>query len=277
MRVKVIPKEANPITGSTSYTAATTRALRKFLQAILLFLVVGKLWQFVRWDAPLFYHFAGSDWSLFLRTFACTTLGLTLIGIFLDKKPQLPAFLRNLLWSSTVILALNAYLSFVYKGYQLPQLIELSIQWSLPLFYLLFRRQNDYPSRNLIRWMKVAISLTFLGHGLYALGIPVLPGNFVNMTTSILGISPVQAEQFLFVAGGLDMLVCVGIWLPSLSRWSLLYAAFWGLTTALARVIAHVEIADMVGSLDRWLPEMLFRIPHGGLPLWLWWGVGRRK
>ena len=202
---------------------------------------------------------------------------LSSIGILLDREKRVPRFLEGLLWGATTILLISTLGSFAAKSYQLPQLLEHSIQWATPLIYIFIRRQESDMGSVLLFWIKLAITFTFLGHGLYALGIPELPGHFVGMTASILGLNESQATQFLTVAGFLDMLVCVGIWLPRTRNLSLLYAVFWGTATALARIVAHWEWGDMVGVVDRWLPEVLIRFPHGVLPLWVWWVYSQEK
>jgi hypothetical protein len=51
----------------------------------------------------------------------------------------------------------------------------------------------------------VLIACTFIGHGVFAIGYHGIPDNFMQMTTRILGISAVTAEQFLFIIGMLDI------------------------------------------------------------------------
>ncbi|MEM7513239.1 MAG: hypothetical protein AAF388_20085 [Bacteroidota bacterium] len=241
-------------------------------------LLIGKVWQFFRLD-PLSLHlsFLGESAWIFLQPVCVAIFSVSAIGILLDREEGISRFLEGVLWASSIILLTCSFGSFAAKSYQLPQLLEHSIQWTTPLMYVLIRRKESNPGDVLLFWIKLAITFTFLGHGLYALGIPELPGHFVGMTASILGLTPGQATQFLTVAGLLDMLVCVGIWLQPTRRISLLYAVFWGTATALARIVAHWDWGDMLGVTDRWLPEVLIRLPHGILPLWLWWVYSQEK
>ena len=80
-------------------------------------------------------------------------------------------------------------LSLLYwkeKFYNFGQLIEYTLQWSTPLFlyYALYQPAKNQPTYRF--WMKVAIALTFTGHGLYAFGYYPIPGNFVQMMVDFL-------------------------------------------------------------------------------------------
>ncbi|MEM8897929.1 MAG: hypothetical protein AAGC85_07480 [Bacteroidota bacterium] len=250
----------------------------RLIRFLTVSLLIGKAWQFFRLD-PLSLHvsFLGENVWMLLQPLSVAVFSLSTIGVLLDREEGIPRFLEGLLGASTIILFIGTLGSFAAKSYQLPQLLEHSIQWSTPLIYVCIRRQEADMGSIFLFWIKLAITFTFLGHGLYALGIPELPGHFVGMTASILGLTQNQATQFLTVAGILDMLVCVGIWLPSSRRISLLYAVFWGTATALARIVAHWDWSDMLGVTDRWLPEVLIRLPHGILPLWVWWVCSQEK
>ncbi|MEO1448216.1 MAG: hypothetical protein AAFV07_01745, partial [Bacteroidota bacterium] len=125
-------------------------------------------------------------------------------------------------------------------------------------------------------WSKIAIALTFTGHGLYALGLPyATPSGFFVMTQEILGLTAAQAQIFLQIAGGLDLIVLVALFIPPLARSALFYATFWGLVTAFARSLAFVDWeASWLENL-RWLSETIVRLSHGLIPLALWFALKR--
>lgn len=153
----------------------------------------------------------------------------------------------------------------------LSQLIEMTLRWSTPLLWL---GLAIWPFE---RWKKattLAIALTFTGHGLYALGWPYpTPSGFFVMTQNILGISALEAQWFLRVAGGLDLIVLVSLFIPPLARPALFYACFWGLVTATARSMAFVEMDASWTENMRWLAETIVRLTHGLTPLALWFAL----
>ena len=61
--------------------------------------------------------------------------------------------------------------------------------------------------------MKVAIAVTFISHGLYALNYYPRPGHFTEMVMDILGVKEATAILFLNVAGILDFVIAVGIFI----------------------------------------------------------------
>ena len=179
------------------------------------------------------------------------------------------AWLGIILLGGALSLAILSFLYFRERSYQFGQFIEHSLQWSIPLFLVYFVRRgvNTRIIRNLLR---TVIALTFIGHGLYAVGFYPVPGNFVEMTTVCLGINESEALLFLKVAGYLDFVVAIGIFLPKADRYILIYAAIWGGLTALARVYANFDATLPGESLAAWLHETIFRLPHAAGPLVLW-------
>lgn len=170
-----------------------------------------------------------------------------------------------LLTAGSAVLVGLALLSAAEKQYQWPQFTEHAAQALAPLLLA----HHNWEAARLKRWLWAAIILTFGSHGLYALGWPFpQPGNFHEMVKAILALEPPAATVFLWAAGGLDMLVCVGLLVRPAARVALAYAAVWGLLTALARMVAYWDEELMT----RWLFETLVRLPHSLLPLaGVWW------
>ena len=173
-----------------------------------------------------------------------------------------------------------AFLKFVGRGYQLPQLVEWGIQYLSPfIFYLYFTGRE-------LRAFKlgiVATAMTFGGHGVYALGFGVgVPSYFLDMTIAFFGLSELFAANFLRLAGVLDLLIVLGcfyflvfgynrrehrvaFWL---SYFVLCWAVLWGAITALARVFI-IPSFTLDLSLVYWFFETLVRFPHALIPLFL--------
>ena len=133
----------------------------------------------------------------------------------------------------------------------------------------------------------VGIGLTFIGHGVFAIGMPseitwlnhARPGKFTEMTMLCLGLeSEATAGRLLLAAGILDFVVVVLLFLRGWPRFvGLVYMVAWGFATALARPWSYYEPTAAADSLMRWIPEMIYRAPHFGIPLCLILALRRRR
>ncbi len=123
--------------------------------------------------------------------------------------------------------------------------------------------------QNLLFILKLLIALTFLGHGLYAIGYYPVPGYFVDMVIRIFKCSESVARFFLFIAGVLDIVIAVGLFLPNKTvvKHCLIWAVIWGFSTAIARVLGNFYSDFILHSLHQTVYEMLYRLPHGLFPL----------
>ena len=173
---------------------------------------------------------------------------------------------RIVLYLGCAMLFLQAVLAYKDKFYHLAQFFEYGIQVGTPLL-LLYVCSLQLQYSKMLLWVRLLVAFTFAGHGLYALGVYPLPGHFVDMTITILGVSETTAANFLFVIGVLDLLAAVGVFVPRLARISFLYAALWGTLTALARVVAGFYPDFWQDSLHQNLYQTVYRLPHGILPL----------
>lgn len=268
------------------------------ISAVSLFL--GRSWQHLRWDGPyrtLFWdesimrpvveQWGNTSWAeyvtnpvtdLWIQGFTrgvgvCLLVG-ALAVFFLEYIPKAGRWLIGLGTFLLVILAVTETKS--HFG-QAGLLLEYTLQWFTPVLILKGMGRTKWESRHLW-WAALACSLTFLGHGLYALGWYPRPGYFVQMTLTITGLSEANCIRFLQVAGVLDLMVAVGIFLSAhrIRIFSAAYMVLWGLITAMARLVAHFVPAFWQNSLDQWLHEVLFRLPHGLIPLFLvvvWMGT----
>ena len=90
---------------------------------------------------------------------------------------------------------------------------------------------------------------------------------FVDMVINIFQFSEVHAKLFLKIAGVLDFLVAILIFIPRISTYALLYAALWGGLTALARTWANFYWSFPLESLHQHLYETIYRLPHMLVPL----------
>ncbi|MEL6593355.1 MAG: hypothetical protein AAFQ68_24870, partial [Bacteroidota bacterium] len=233
-------------------------------------LLLGWAWHLWRWGVPLSLWFDVTEparlamwqkaWSFGLAGAAVASLGSQ---EFASKN-----WFLGLMSFASASLLLIFVLKLVEKDYQWGNLIEHSIQWTMPLV-LVFAHRFDIGQQ--AQWvLRILIAATFFGHGLYAIAYYPVPGSYLEMVESILGLGPAFGERFLWWAGLLDLITVVGLLLPRVWRYVLYYAIVWGFLTALARIVAHWEWTLWLGSLDQWLHQTLIRLGHGGIPLFLY-------
>ncbi|MEL6254779.1 MAG: hypothetical protein AAFR87_22395 [Bacteroidota bacterium] len=166
---------------------------------------------------------------------------------------------------------LQAIMKFIGSGYQIAQLVELTLQVCSPALLALALISEE--KERLYAYFRLAIALTFLGHGWYALGfIYGQPPHFHEMVVNSLGFLGMKAEwtaEFLIAAGIMDMLVVIAIFVPKYVKVGALYAAIWGFLTSAARIASYVRFGpDFWLQLSQYLPEFLIRTPHYSIP-WL--------
>ena len=229
----------------------------------------------VRW---LVSGVLGYSWSEYMGNLAVDTgidmltrsIGVILLVcsfIFLLSQKYREMF-KYLIYLGSFCLFFMFLIKYQASHYQIAMLIEHGSQFGIPLvaFFYLSKRWNFEESQNVL---KILLMMTFFGHGLYALGLfyPV-PGRFIDMTIEILGFSEAGAIEFLIIAGGIDLLLCLLIWIPSIERYALAYCVFWGLLTAMARPVSFIllEVNDL-NSLFHWLVQATYRAPHFVVPL----------
>ncbi|GAA4827959.1 hypothetical protein [Algivirga pacifica] len=191
------------------------------------------------------------------------------IAVFFLKADQPYKYVaKGIVLFSGVGLFILAVLYSKEKFFQLGQLLEYSAQVGTP-FLLLYMTQKERKFPVLVA--KGLVALTFVCHGLYAVGFYPLPGSFVDMTIQTLHVTEGQAKVFLHIAGVLDFVVAIGIFVPRVAQTMLLYMAFWGGVTSLARITGHFQEAFLFDTISYWCPQMLLRVPHALLPLTLYW------
>lgn len=166
---------------------------------------------------------------------------------------------------------LLAIIKFIGSGYQIAQLVELTLQFSSPAL-LAIALQSESKER-LYAYFRLAIALTFLGHGWYALGfIYEQPPHFHEMVSNSLGFLGMKAawtSEFLIAAGAMDMLVVIAMFIPKYVKAGAFYAAIWGFLTSAARIASYVRFGpDFWLQLSQYLPEFLIRTSHYSIP-WL--------
>ena len=259
---------------------------------ISVFLIfIGRAWQHLFWDAPfrsffwdesllkpIVENFLGTEWQSYAtspKTDKNIQLGIQFNGylylissiasLILSKKNI--KFIKPIIFLGGISLVILAILLTKEKFYHTAQFFEHSIQFSAP-FILIYIFSKREPLKNkLIHILKIIIAFTFLAHGLYAFGFYPVPGNFIDMVIQIFGCSEDTAKSFLYIAGILDFVIAALIFIPKIDKYVLYYAVIWGLLTAAARLVANFQWDFPIQSIHQYMYQVLYRLPHGLIPL----------
>ena len=224
---------------------------------------------------PLVSGVFGVPWENYVRSLLLDRIINTLstsVGIYFlvvsslvisgKAKDRLPKLLKI----ASGILAAVFVLKFMEKSFAIGMLIEHGAQFMAPLAYSWWLSQGRITKQHELA-IKIAIACTFLGHALFAVGFHPVPGGFIDMIINVLGFSQEGAKELLLVAGSLDIACAIFIFIPVLDRYALCFMIAWGLITASARVLAHVDLDQFFYTAHQWGLEMIYRLPHGLLPL----------
>lgn len=259
------------------------------LRAATFLLFAGRAWQHLFWDAPfrallwdqsimegIVIFLRGGTWQEYVTSESADRFINALVtgfGVFYSIMSILTLFVlerfKKISWLYILASISLAFLSFLYckeKFYHVGQFLEYAIQFLLPVIFI-YAVNGKIELSKLLLILKISIALTFSAHGLYAIGFYPQPGVFVDMLIKILNISEASAKTILVIAGILDFVVSICIFIPRLARYSLIYAALWGGLTALARIWANFYWSFALVSLHQHLFETLYRLPHMLVPL----------
>ncbi|WP_442265823.1 hypothetical protein ACSIGC_16220 [Tenacibaculum sp. ZS6-P6] len=266
------------------------------LKLSVFFIFIGRAWQHLFWDAPyrtffwdesllkpIIENWFGVSWRIYATSSTTDFLVQSLIigkgflyvmaaisSLLITKSNK--KILKIPIFIGGVSLVILTILLTKEKFYHFAQFFEHSIQFGLP-FVLLYSLKEGYNKQKLIVILKILIVVTFFSHGLYAFGVYPVPGKFVDMVINIFGCSESFALSFLYIAGILDFVIAVLIFIPKLSKYVLIYAVVWGLLTALARVAANFYWDFPIQSLHQNLYQVIYRLPHGITPLIVLTGI----
>ena len=258
------------------------------LSVITVFL--GRAYQHLFWDvpyrtfiwnekyvAPLLKSFFGLEWKDYANSLAVDAkiqFTIKLIGLLFVVLAVLVYFLDNRNFKHFKIpIAIGGFWQIVLallftkeSFFQVGQFFEYTLQIALP-FLLLYAFSTNFRLNRFIFVVKLAIGFTFFAHGLYALGFYPVPGNFIDMTISVLHTNESNARLFLLFVGILDLLILPLLFVKSISNYVLLYAAFWGFLTAFARIVAHFDSSFVSQIMHQYSFEFVVRASNFIVPL----------
>ena len=260
------------------------------LSTFLIFL--GRAYQHMVWDAPYrtflwdesilkstvetIFNTPWNDYVTSLSAATTISFSIKAIGVFyllcaiitLRIQPNMKKLGKFFLLGGSIGLFILALLYCKEKFLHVGQFFEYTIQFMSPvLLYMVVFTTVEF--KKIRRIALIAIALTFSCHGLYAVGYYPRPGSFIDMTLNTLPISEPSAHMLLKVAGILDFIVAIAIFIPRLSYAALVYAFVWGGLTAMARLVGHFHVAFLWNSFNQWTWEMIIRLPHGLIPLFV--------
>ena len=251
--------------------------------------LAGWAWQHLYWEGPYgplfwrgealdFVAHHGGDWDDFVgqtpgagavqRWIAWMAWPYVICAaLTITARPRAWLQLSGLAVGGLCLAAL-AYSKYLAAARELPMLVEHAAQVASPVL-LALALACGAKHRAVIAATTGAVIMTFAAHGAYALGWWPTPASFYAMATVVLGTDEATTTAILRSAGALDLLICVGLLAPRLRRGCMLYAATWGLLTALARPVAGMSLDLRFWGADQFLYEAMVRAPHFTLPLYL--------
>lgn len=282
--------ESKPLLHSYSERVNTTVIMLLLVSSLTVF--AGRAYQHLYYDIPIriliwdqhlmegfVLHTFGVRWDEFIRSpewdyriqFLVRLFGVFYLICFfacvalIFKRLKRLKSMMLLLPPAAVFLFLLTILYYLDRFSRVGELLEFSCQWFAPVALFLVLRNGVTGS--VIRGLRLSIALTFIGHGLYAVGIYPVPGHFIDMIIIGLGVSQEMAMRVLSIAGWLDFAVAGLIFVPRAEKYAALYAAIWGALTAFARIWTNFDLAFPEQSLSQWVYETLVRVPNALLPL----------
>jgi len=266
------------------------RTILLLLQVGAFLCLTGWTWVHFYWSSPIgtllwgnsswtLAQKLGMDWQSFVGTgandgfvhkvlFVIKWLLLTATAATLvATKKHWPQ--KALILMGSLLLTIVSYALYVKSQHQLPMFVEHGGQMLMPALFISALHFGVRHKLTLTIALAACIT-TFIGHGCYALGLWPTPGKFYGMTTIILGTSEAATTTFLRVAGVLDFAICIGLFYDKFRVPSALYAAAWGLATALARPISGMSTELTFWGADQWIHEAVLRSPHFIIPIYLY-------
>jgi hypothetical protein len=266
------------------------RAKKDLLFWSVFFVFLGRGLQLIFWDAPyrsiiwdqqltgpfIEFFMSWHEFTSWLAVDRFVSLFTRFQGVFLIIsafalfyiRPKAKTF-RALIHLASLQLLLVAIAGFWHSHHQWPYLLEYSLQVGVGQLYL-----KSVSGHAPLKWAKVLVAFTFIGHGAYALGIYPTPGRFFDMILAIVDLRESHVRFLLNLAGSFDIVFGVALIFTPRKFERLLVpflfiAGCWGLLTASARWLSYVEYDFFWMSLKLWGPEVLYRISHGLVPFWL--------
>lgn len=255
-------------------------------------------WRSLLWHEDLvrpFVKFFGGSWinyaqqsdswiKVFEKGLGITLMSIAFIFLFIRPRSE-NKWLRGLIAGAGFFTIMHLCLQFLGHNREFNMIPEYTLQALTPWIFLALLKYmpankedpwiDSSPTSNF--FFRFAIASCFLGHGLYAAGIPYQPASYNRMLSLALNIDFETASQLVTAIGIIDIVLAVSIFIKPLEKITLLHMVFWGLITAGSRALCYVVIPGKLTNINPWLLESFVRISHGTLPLVLFFLLCFRK
>jgi len=247
--------------------------------------LIGRAWQHIFWDPPyrtllwdenllkpIIENVFGLKWEKYVTDLSIDhRIQNVIIGIgiflfivaisciFIKISKRLIGYLIAISGGLLVLLSVAYWKEFFWD---IPQFLEMTAQWMSPFIFLSVVHAFD-KNINVFRLLNYTLVFTFVGHGLYAIGVYPLPGNWVDMVINTFHCNETSAKIFIKVFGVLDIIAAIFIFLPNFRKIGFYYMLIWGFLAAFGRLSGnYIPDLGIIPFIHANLGEFVYRVPQ---------------
>ncbi|HMG14315.1 MAG TPA: hypothetical protein VK590_02640 [Saprospiraceae bacterium] len=247
--------------------------------------LIGRAWQHIFWDPPyrtllwdenllkpIIEKVFGIKWEKYVTDIAIDhAIQSTIIGIgiflflvaasciFIKKSKRVIGYLIAVSGGILILISIAYWKEYFWD---IPQFLELTAQWMSPFIFLSVVHAFD-KNINVFRLLNFTLVFTFVGHGLYALGIYPLPGNWIDLVINTFHCNESSANIFIKVFGALDIASAILIFIPRLRKVGFYYMLIWGFLAAFGRLTGNfIPDLGIIPFIQANFGEFVYRIPQ---------------
>ncbi len=247
--------------------------------------LIGRAWQHIFWDPPyrtllwdehllkpIIENIFGLKWEKYVTDISIDhKIQSTIIGIgifflivalsciFIKRSKRI---IGNLIAIAGIILVLLSVAYWKEFFWDIPQFLELTAQWMSPFIFLSVVHAFD-KNINVFRLLNYTLIFTFVGHGLYAIGVYPLPGNWVDLVINTFHCNETSAKIFIKIFGVLDIISAIFVLLPNLRKIGFYYMFIWGFLSAFGRLTGNfIPDLGILPFIHANLGEFVYRVPQ---------------
>ena len=215
------------------------------------------------WNEYLESDFVGKASAIYPMVVGWIFLILAFISVLLNHRSSRGS---SFLIFGTLLILLHLLILYLSSDLAWHLFFKNATMFATPLLLnaALFSNMRD---RRFIGWVRVVLAVTFIFHGINAIGFFQIPESYLYMIEQTLFLDHQTATQFLFVIGVIDIIVGVFVLIPMKIKFFLYYMVFWGLMTALARPVAYFDGSEFFPAMASSFYDFLVRLPNVILPL----------
>lgn len=197
----------------------------------------------------------------------CLLMGSAFFALSLHNRIDLK-FVNLILSLAIISLFLIDINSKIITNLEFEILLEHGLKNGIPLITLLFLNSR-ISEQSAKRFIKICLSLTFIGHGLYAVGLHQVPDSFTSIVTHFFDFSTSEVKNMLFIIGIADILIGLAYLVFPKSKIILYYLLTWTIIVTGARMIASFPGVSFLNWTGTRSPQIIWRLVHVLAPLYL--------